>query len=468
MLMLGSFHNQDFCAMTPMKLIRKYNVPGPRYTSYPTVPHWNAVAPTQEEWKETMLETFTLFNDSEGLSIYVHLPYCESLCTYCGCNTRITVNHKVEIPYIQAVLKEWEMVVSALGEKPNIKEIHLGGGTPTFFSPENLKLLIDGLLELGTPMENVEFGFEGHPNNTTLEHLIGLYNLGFRRLSLGIQDFDPIVQDVINRIQPVENVERVTRQAREIGYTSVNYDLIYGLPMQTLNSIEQTINHVIQLKPDRIAFYSYAHVPWIKPGQRKFTELDLPDDETKRALYENGRSMLENAGYLEVGMDHFALEQDELYQAFKENRLHRNFMGYTTCSTHLLVGLGVSAISDSWLAFAQNEKKVEDYIQRINNNELPIFKGHLLTNDDLTIRHHILNLMCTFETDWNSPEYQCADLFAGLARLEGLIEDELVVLDSYSLKVTEKGKPFVRNVCMAFDAKLWASKSSTQLFSKVI
>jgi oxygen-independent coproporphyrinogen-3 oxidase len=454
--------------MTPMNLIRKYNVPGPRYTSYPTVPHWNATAPTQDEWKKTMLETFTLFNNSEGLSIYVHLPYCESLCTYCGCNTRITVNHKVEIPYIEAVLKEWAMVVDALGDKPNIKEIHLGGGTPTFFSPDNLKFLIDGLLALGNVMETVEFGFEGHPNNTSFEHLKTLYDLGFRRLSLGIQDFDPVVQDVINRIQPVENVERVTLQARELGYTSVNFDLIYGLPMQTMHSIEQTIDHVIGLKPDRIAFYSYAHVPWIKPGQRKFTELDLPDDETKRALYEGGRTMLEKAGYLEVGMDHFALEQDELYQAFKENRLHRNFMGYTTCSTHLLVGLGVSAISDSWLAFSQNEKKVEDYLARINQNELPIFKGHILTDEDLIIRQHILNLMCTFKTIWKDPDYRCEALFEGLGRLDDLIEDELVVLGPDELYVTDKGKPFVRNVCMAFDAKLWRNKSGNQLFSKVI
>jgi oxygen-independent coproporphyrinogen-3 oxidase len=454
--------------MTPMNLIRKYNVPGPRYTSYPTVPHWNTTPPTQDEWKETMLETFTLFNNSEGLSIYVHLPYCESLCTYCGCNTRITVNHKVEIPYIEAVLKEWAMVVDALGDKPNIKEIHLGGGTPTFFSPDNLKFLIDGLLALGNVMDRVEFGFEGHPNNTFFEHLKTLYDLGFRRLSLGIQDFDPVVQDVINRIQPVENVERVTLQARELGYTSVNFDLIYGLPMQTMRSIEQTIDHVIRLKPDRIAFYSYAHVPWIKPGQRKFTELDLPDDETKRALYEGGRTMLEKAGYLEVGMDHFALEQDELYQAFKENRLHRNFMGYTTCSTHLLVGLGVSAINDSWLAFSQNEKKVEDYLARINQNELPIFKGHILTDEDLIIRQHILNLMCTFKTIWKDPDYRCEALFEGLGRLDDLIEDELVVLGPDELYVTDKGKPFVRNVCMAFDAKLWRNQSGNQLFSKVI
>ena len=454
--------------MTPMNLIRKYNVPGPRYTSYPTVPHWDAQAPTQEAWKETMLETFTLFNESEGLSIYVHLPYCESLCTYCGCNTRITVNHKVELPYIQAVLKEWSMVVESLGAKPNIKEIHLGGGTPTFFSPENLKLLIDGILDLACPMETVEFGFEGHPNNTTYEHLKTFYDLGFRRLSLGIQDFDPVVQDVINRIQPVENVERVTQQARELGYTSINYDLIYGLPMQTMTSIEQTINHVIRLKPDRIAFYSYAHVPWIKPGQRKFTELDLPDDETKRALYEGGRLMLETAGYLEVGMDHFALEEDELYQAFKENRMHRNFMGYTTCSTHLVVGLGVSAISDSWLAFAQNEKRVEEYLARIEKGELPIFKGHILTEEDLIIRHHILNLMCTFKTEWKNEADKCEALYEGLGRLDGLIEDGLVEMDHETLRVTNAGKAFVRNVCMAFDAKLWHSKAGTQLFSKVI
>jgi oxygen-independent coproporphyrinogen-3 oxidase len=454
--------------MDNTQLIRKYNVPGPRYTSYPTVPFWNSLPPTEGQWKESILETFALFNDTEGMSIYVHLPYCESLCTYCGCNTRITVNHAVEKPYIDAVLKEWQMILATLPEVPRIREIHLGGGTPTFFSPDNLKLLIDGLLVNAQVTEDYEFSFEGHPANTTREHLQMLYNLGFRRVSYGIQDFDPKVQEVIHRIQPEELVNEAVKNAREIGYTSINFDLIYGLPLQTLHSVVNTVNKVLELRPDRIAFYSYAHVPWMKPGQRKFTELDLPDNETKRLLYETGRQMLEAGGYAEVGMDHFALKNDELYLAALRHDLHRNFMGYTTNHTHMMVGLGVSAISDSWLCFIQNEKTVEAYLEAVNRGKMPIYRGHMLTEEDLILRHHILNLMCRFETTWHDEDEQCEALYAGLGRLDEMQSDGLLVLEPFKLKVTEKGKMFVRNVCMAFDAELWRMSPKQVMFSKTI
>jgi oxygen-independent coproporphyrinogen-3 oxidase len=454
--------------MDNLNLIRKYNVPGPRYTSYPTVPFWNSLPPTDGQWKESILETFALFNDTEGMSIYVHLPYCESLCTYCGCNTRITINHAVEKPYIDAVLKEWQMVLETLAEMPRIREIHLGGGTPTFFSPENLKLLIDGLLLNVQVTEDYEFSFEGHPANTTREHLQMLFNLGFRRVSYGIQDFDPKVQEVIHRIQPEALVIEAVKNAREVGYTSINFDLIYGLPLQTLSSVVNTVNKVLELRPDRIAFYSYAHVPWMKPGQRKFTVLDLPDNETKRSLYETGRHMLEQGGYAEIGMDHFALKNDELYLAAQQHDLHRNFMGYTTKHTHMMIGLGVSAISDSWLCFIQNEKTVEGYLDSVNRGKMPIYRGHLLSEEDLILRHHILNLMCRFETTWQNEDEQCEALYAGLGRLDEMQADGLVVLEPFKLQVTEAGKMFVRNVCMAFDAGLWRTSSSQVMFSKTI
>ena len=272
-----------------MNLIKKYNIPGPRYTSYPTVPYWDATPPTIEQWKSSVKRSFIETNASDGISIYIHLPFCESLCTYCGCNTRITVNHTVEMPYITALLKEWKMYLNIFGETPRIKEIHLGGGTPTFFSPEHLNQLIGEIVSTSIICSDAEFSFEAHPNNTTFEHLQTLYKLGFKRLSLGIQDFDPKVQAIVNRIQSFENVEKVVNQARNIGYTSINFDLIYGLPLQTRKSVIDTINKVNILKPNRIAFYSYAHVPWVKPGQRKFTEADLPVDEEKRALYEIGK-----------------------------------------------------------------------------------------------------------------------------------------------------------------------------------
>lgn len=450
------------------RLIGKYNVAAPRYTSYPTVPYWESVAPAQQQWKELVKSTFNQTNDKEGISLYIHLPFCESLCTYCGCNTRITVNHNVEVPYVKALLNEWSLYLGLFEVAPRIKEIHLGGGTPTFFKPENLVQLIKTILSTSILCSDAELSFEAHPNNTTDKHLQLLYELGFRRISLGIQDFDERVQHIINRIQSYESVMHVTEQARKIGYTSVNYDLIYGLPLQTQESIHQTIEKVIELAPDRIAFYSYAHVPWIKPGQRKFTEADLPEGQAKRILYEIGRAEFEKAGYMEIGMDHFALPNDKLLWAEKAKQLHRNFMGYTTSHTELMVGLGVSSISDTWHGFAQNEKKVEDYYERIKNGDFPIFKGHVLTQEDLIIRKHILNLMCKQETSWKKEHEQCHAFFEGLIRCSEMIEDKLVSINSNQMKITSKGKPFLRNICMALDARLWRKQPGSKLFSSAV
>lgn len=449
-------------------LIQKYNVQGPRYTSYPTVPYWNTIPPTQVEWKNEVRKSFITTNDNEGISIYIHLPFCESLCTYCACNTRITKNHALEEPYINALINEWQMYLQIFEKKPNIKEIHLGGGTPTFFSAENLKKLISTIVTTSNVLSDAEFSFEAHPNNTHLCHLKTMYDLGFKRISLGIQDFNKVVQDAINRKQSLEQVKSITQLSREVGYTSVNFDLIYGLPFQTVETVKDTVEKTIDLKPDRIAFYSYAHVPWLKPGQRKYSEKDLPSGEDKRVLYELGREMFEKAGYVEIGMDHFALKTDSLYLAEKNGKLHRNFMGYTSGKTHLMVGLGVSSISDAWTAFAQNVKTIEEYYSRIEKNELPIFKGHLLTSEDLTLRQHILNIMCRLYTSWEQQEQQCKALFKALEMLDEMEEDGLLVRKSQSLEVTEKGRPFIRNICMAFDARLHRNKPETALFSQTV
>ena len=350
-------------------LINKYNIPGPRYTSYPTVPYWENESFTSEKWQNTVVRAFNESNAEEGISIYIHLPFCENLCTFCACHKRITKQHSVETPYLESVLKEWNLYLelfrqqpTTYNQQPKLKELHLGGGTPTFFSPENLRILLEGIFATVEIAENPEFSFEGHPNNTTKEHLQTLYDLGFRRCSFGVQDYDLKVQKAINRIQPFENVKNVTDWAREIGYKSVSHDLVFGLPHQSWEAMEFTIRKTMELKPDRLAFYSYAHVPWIKGvGQRGFDENDLPSGEEKRKLYENGKKLLEDLGYIEVGMDHFSLESDDLYQSLIHKKLHRNFMGYTSSSTQLMVGLGMSAISDSWYGFEQNEKTVEEY-----------------------------------------------------------------------------------------------------------
>ena len=450
-------------------LTNKYNIPGPRYTSYPTVPYWDETEFNYEKWVQSIQKSFVESNTSEGISLYIHLPFCESMCTFCGCFKRITKNHAVENEYIKAVLKEWRLYCDILKDKPNIKEIHLGGGTPTFFSTKNLEDLINGIFAYANKMPDCEMSFEGHPNNTTREHLEKLYDLGFRRVSFGVQDYSEKVQTAIHRIQPFQNVAKVTYWAREIGYTSIGHDIIFGLPMQNLDDVLDTINKTNSLQPDRLAFYSYAHVPWIKGnGQRGFKDEDVPKDDEKRQLYEIGKQLLALNDYHEIGMDHFALKTDRLYTAFKNQKLHRNFMGYSASKTQLMIGLGASSISDSWFGFAQNVKNIEDYYQLLEWDKLPVFKGHMLTEEDLVIRKHILNLMCQFETSWENEANFFEELPAVILDLKEMIQDNLLKIENKKMKVTDEGKAFVRNICMAFDLRLKRKKPDTQLFSMTV
>ncbi|WP_295230837.1 oxygen-independent coproporphyrinogen III oxidase [uncultured Chryseobacterium sp.] len=449
-------------------LIDKYNIPGPRYTSYPTVPYWDESSFSPQKWEETVIRSFRESNAEEGISIYIHLPFCEALCTFCACHKRITKQHSVEVPYLESVLKEWKLYLNLFDEKPKLKELHLGGGTPTFFSPKNLKTLLEGIFAGVDIADHPEFSFEGHPNNTTRDHLQSLYDLGFRRVSFGVQDYDLKVQKAINRIQPFENVQQVTEWAREIGYTGISHDLVFGLPHQHWDAMEYTIRKTMELKPDRLAFYSYAHVPWVKGvGQRGFDENDLPSGEEKRRLYEDGKRLLQELGYIEVGMDHFALEHDDLYQSLIHKNLHRNFMGYTSSKTQLMVGLGMSAISDSWYAFAQNVKTVEEYQALVEQGKIPVVKGHILNEEDLIVRRHILNLMCQLETSWDL-QNAFPELSNALDMLKEMEKDELVELHDHQIKITEKGRAFTRNVAMVFDLRMMRNKPETRIFSMTI
>lgn len=448
-------------------LIRKYNQPVPRYTSYPTVPFWKDEIDVKQ-WEEVFRKKFAEQNHVNGISLYLHLPFCESLCTYCGCNKKITTNHKVEHEYLAAVEKEWSLYRKLMKQTPVIREIHLGGGTPTFFSPMNLKKLLSNILKSSIVHPSHEFSIEGHPNNTTSEHVKMLYDLGFRRISYGVQDNDPEVQRVINRIQPFENVKRATDVARTIGFTSVNFDLIYGLPLQTLESIERTINHVISLQPDRIAFYSYAHVPWTSKAQRLFDESHLPSAEEKIQLYLKGKELLLQAGYVDIGMDHFALPTDSLYKAWKGGKLHRNFMGYTTQNSGMLLGLGVSGISDTGNAYAQNEKALHDYYQKINSGKLAITKGYFLTEEDISFKRYILQLACNGSTDINEEHLEVLKQMT-FPRLQLLQDDGLIQWNEQKVLLTEQGHYFIRNICSAFD--LYLQKPSIDgkpIFSKAI
>ena len=449
-------------------LLNKYNVPVPRYTSYPTVPFWKDQLDAAQ-WKTIFQQQFKLKNSKEGISLYLHLPFCASLCTYCGCNKKITTNHSVEEVYIEALLKEWNIYLGFMNEAPVIRELHLGGGTPTFFSPGNLKKLLSGIFEKSIISPDHEFSIEGHPNNTTPEHLQTLFDLGFRRVSYGVQDNDPEVQRVINRIQPVENVQRATDTARAIGFKSVNFDLIYGLPLQTQESLHKTILQTVAMRPDRIAFYSYAHVPWTSRGQRLFDEKDLPSTEDKMKLYQLGKALLSQNGYYDIGMDHFALPSDDLYAAKLAGRIHRNFMGYTTQHTSLLLGLGVSSISDAGIAFAQNEKTLHDYYALIERNELPVKRGYFLSQEDVAFKNHILNISCKGKTTFKEEQLPLLREFS-FGELTKLKEDELIEWNEKGVNVTALGIHFIRNICKAFDLHLLRNQQEIAgpRFSKAI
>ena len=449
-------------------LLDKYNVSVPRYTSYPTVPFWDETIDRQQ-WKQAFQQQFINKNTVDGVSLYLHLPFCESLCTYCGCNKKITTNHSVEEEYIETILKEWAIYRALMTEAPIIRELHLGGGTPTFFSPENLTKLLDCIFSTSVIHPMHEFSFEGHPNNTTREHLQSLYQLGFKRVSYGVQDNDPEVQRVINRIQPIENVQLATDIAREIGYQSVNFDLIYGLPLQNMERMRKTILQAIAMKPDRIAFYSYAHVPWTSRGQRLFDEKDLPSTEEKMQLYQLGKELFTEHGYVNVGMDHFALPTDDLYKAQQHGNLHRNFMGYTTQHTSMIIGLGVSSISDAGIAFAQNDKTLHNYTAAINANELAVFRGYFLTEEDVAFRNYILDISCRGATifrpeDRGTLQQLC---FPEFKKMEA---DGLLRITADGLVVTSTGLNFTRNICSAFDLNLLREgvHASNPVFSKAI
>jgi oxygen-independent coproporphyrinogen-3 oxidase len=444
-------------------LFAKYDVPAPRYTSYPTVPFWTD-SPTTEQWLQELSKAFN--DDAATWSLYFHLPFCESLCTFCACNTVITRDHGREETYIDLLSKEWSLYlerVPALRKRP-LLGLHLGGGTPTFFSAANLERILKPILDATrTDTDRFEASIEVHPGHTTREQLVVLRRLGFTRISIGVQDFDSEVQRLVNRHQPYEVTRSVTDIARELGYSSVNYDLIYGLPRQNPDRFRETIAKTIELRPDRIALYSFARVPWIKPAQRSYKDEDLPVAGEKRALYEMAREMLAAAGYVEIGMDHFALPQDGMAEAQRKGTLHRNFQGYTEKRTSVLLGLGVSAISETPTCFHQNEKAFPVYERRVQQGEIPTLRGHLLSEEDRRLREQILTFMTGFEVALQPEQKKDAEQF-----LAPLFSDGLVALDQEKLILTERGRPFLRNACMFFDQRLRRQEPKAQVFSQAL
>ncbi|MCF6326590.1 MAG: oxygen-independent coproporphyrinogen III oxidase [Devosiaceae bacterium] len=451
-------------------LIAKYDRPVPRYTSYPTVPYWKD-APTSAEWIESLNRTFSRPdgpNSDKSWSLYIHIPFCESLCCFCACNTTISRNHdRYEGQYIDCVLAEWKTYLAQVPDlaSKTLKNIHLGGGTPTFLSPQNLARLLKPILSaVNTDPKGFEGSIEVHPNYTTEEHLKVLNELGFNRISIGVQDFNLSVQKLVNRIQPPKVTAKTVDDARKLGFTSVNFDLIYGLPGQGMEEMQYTIDQTLKNMPDRIALYSLAIVPWIKPAQRHFKDEDLPAPEEKRALYEYAKTRLLNAGYIEIGMDHFSLANDDLLLAMNEGRLHRNFMGYTDQKTDILLGLGVSSISASPDCFHQNQKILSLYEAKAGDGEVPTMRGHKLTAMDQKIQGQILQLMTGFKTRFLDAEQEAAVT----ERLSEMLKDNLVSIENSTLTISETGKSFLRIVCAAFDERLAKAKPEQNTFSKAI
>lgn len=428
-----------------LNLFDKYDTPVPRYTSYPPVPYWKNNL-SRDLW--SLLLEKSMQKEDVTWSLYLHLPFCESLCTFCACNNVITKDHSKEDKYIQAIHKEWELYLQKVPilKERKIRQIHLGGGSPTFFNAANLTKLLDPILKnLNIDFSQFEGAVEVDPRRCSFEQLKVLRDLGFNRISLGVQDFDIEVQKNVNRIQPFEVVQNCVLMARELGYKSINFDLIYGLPGQTSDSIKETAKKTMELKPDRIALYSLAVVPWMRPAQNRFQRMEIKKGSEKRALFDAARDIFLGAGYIPLGIDHFALPSDSIADSNNNESMHRNFMGYTEYATDVLLGLGVSAISESLFGFQQNKKTLDEYYKDVlEYSVIPVSRGHLFTDEDLEVKSYILNLMTQY---WTPLRWEIIDvnLFADM------VQEGLVQVNKDKLIITEQGKPFTRHICNKID-----------------
>lgn len=444
-----------------MDLFKKYDIAGPRYTSFPPVPFWQDT-PKQQQWITHIENTY---NPEQGLDIYLHIPYCEKLCWYCGCFRTITKDKAKGDAYSDYLIKEWEIYLKELNQLDlKVHSIHFGGGTPTFLKPETLDSLLQHFASY--MQENFLGAMEVDPRTCTLEHLNVLRKYHFKRLSMGIQDFDEGVQKAINREQSFKMVKELVEKVRELEFESINFDLIYGLPRQTKQTIQDTIEKVKLLSPDLIAFYSYAHLPERLKNQRLIKEEELPTGEEKRALYELGRELLLAQDYIEIGLDHFARKDSYLGQAYLQKKMQRSFMGYTDEKTSVLLALGVSAISNTTESFIQNKKDLKDYMELIDQGLLPIEKGHILSSDDKFTGSLINELMCVGEIDLSEIERNkhSEQVWTDLKQMQA---DGMVTIEDKKLKVTPVGHPFLRNVAMSFDFYLREKRDQVR-FSRTI
>lgn len=442
-------------------LIKKYNRPGPRYTSYPTAPHFDTRV-DHTEWQQ-QIEVNNQSADRD-ISLYFHLPFCDTLCWFCGCTTVITRKREKLDEYLGFLYKEIDLTGSGINPERKVVQMHYGGGTPTYLSPDQIRWLGAKINSVFSFSADAEISCEMDPRELTEEHIIALKEVGFNRASMGVQDFNPVVQKAVNRINPYGMVEEVVGWIRTNGYQSLNLDLIYGLPHQSAAVFEKTIDKILTLNPERLAVFNYAHVPWMKAHQKLINEDDLPEPEEKLEMLKMIIERLTSSGYVYIGMDHFAKANDELTIAQKEKNLQRNFQGYSTRAGADIYAYGMSSISQLDNIYAQNFKELPIYYEKLNDGILPIEKGCLLSSDDQIRRDTIMRLMCDLELDYqrlsnmlniNFREYYAAEL----GRMDGFSDDGLLQQTASKLTVTDKGRLFIRNIAMEFDRYLDQSKA---------
>lgn len=451
-----------------LELVRKYNIPGPRYTSYPTAPQFSDTIDRYALIQEIRRDNA---DETTPLSLYFHLPFCESLCWYCGCTTVITTRRASATEYVDLLIKEIEMTVPLLDLRRPVTQLHFGGGTPTFLPPADIDRLAAAIHQHFKFSADAEISVEIDPRRLTKEHVEAFRRLGCNRASLGVQDTNPQVQVAIHRWQPLAMTQQAIDWLRGAGFQSVSVDLIYGLPLQTPDSFAKTVDEVITLNPDRLAIFSYAHVPWVKPSQKIFDQRQqLPSTEEKLTMLMTASQKLVAAGYATIGMDHFARPEDELAVAFNNGTLHRNFQGYTTRAGASLYGFGMSSISQTDGSFRQNYKELPDYEAAIREGRLPIERGYLLTDDDKRRRTIITDIMCARGLDFAALSQKLGLDFeqtyaAELATLDDLVADGLIKREPGRVTITQLGLLFLRIFGMRFDAHLEKKRTG---FSKVV
>lgn len=450
-------------------LIQKYNLSGPRYTSYPT-----AVVFHDQYQSESHLNNLkSQQNNADPLSLYIHIPFCDTLCFFCACNKIATKRREKADVYLDYIEKEMALQSQWLAPNRPVEQLHFGGGTPTFLTAEQLDRLMTMLNKHFHLIENDErdYSIELDPRQSSPETIQQLSHWGFNRFSMGIQDINPVVQKAVNRVQPMALNQSVIDNCRKMGAKSINVDLIYGLPHQTVNSFDKTLDAVIGLSPDRLSVFNYAHMPHLFKPQQRILSSDLPSADEKLAILDSTITKLQKAGYEYIGMDHFAKPNDELAKAQKNNQLHRNFQGYTTHADCDMLALGVSAISHYNNRFSQNSKDLDSYYEQLDQGNIPIIKGYTLDHDDQIRRDVIQSLSCHFHIDkraiGHKHNIRFEDYFAHeIQALAQMQQDGLLTCDSHTIRVTEKGRLLIRNICMVFDRHL--RQQNQQRFSKVI